>query len=174
MQARLHPDRRWRCSPPSSPPRRPQTIIHREREPLNRREFPAAMRFLEREQVAAYLQPSSRQYSVLLVSGMPGGTGRRPDGGEPTPGLSVFQQLSGGHVGASTQNHALSALLFLYRAVLARDLGELPSLAGGAAGSILSSVALFHMPPGDLRSSQSQQPAVQGLELGCLGAAAGD
>jgi integron integrase len=32
------------------------------------------------------------------------------------------------HVSASTQNQALSALLFLYRAVLARDLGELPSL----------------------------------------------
>ena len=32
------------------------------------------------------------------------------------------------HVSASTQNQALSALLFLYRAVLARDLGELPRL----------------------------------------------
>lgn len=32
------------------------------------------------------------------------------------------------HVSASTQNQALSALLFLYRAVLARDLGELPGL----------------------------------------------
>ncbi len=32
------------------------------------------------------------------------------------------------HVSASTQNQALSALLFLYRAVLAKDLGELPSL----------------------------------------------
>ena len=32
------------------------------------------------------------------------------------------------HVSASTQNQALSALLFLYRAVLARDFGELPRL----------------------------------------------
>ncbi len=77
------------------PPRRPRTIIHREREPLSRREFPAVMRFLEQEQVAAYLQPSSWQYSVLLVSGMPGGAGRRPDAGEPTPGLSVSHEQYG-------------------------------------------------------------------------------
>ena len=43
-------------------------------------------------------------------------------------------------------------------------------LAGGAAGSILSSVALLHMPPGDLRLGQSQQLAVRGLELGGHGA----
>ncbi len=53
-------------------PRPAQNIIHPEREPLNRREFPAVMRFLEREQVAAYLQPSSWQYSVLLVAVTPG------------------------------------------------------------------------------------------------------
>ncbi len=53
------------------------------------------MSFLEREQVAAYLQPSSWQYGVLLVSGMPGGAGRRPDGGEPIPGLSVSHEQYG-------------------------------------------------------------------------------
>ena len=38
-------------------------------------------------------------------------------------------------------------------------------LAGDAAGSILSSVALLHVPPGDLRLSQSQQLAVRSLSL---------
>jgi integron integrase len=33
------------------------------------------------------------------------------------------------HVSASTQNQALSAVLFLYRAVLRRELGDLPSVA---------------------------------------------
>ena len=33
------------------------------------------------------------------------------------------------HVSASTQNQALSAVLFLYREVLGRDLGTLPSIA---------------------------------------------
>ena len=46
-----------------------------------------------------------------------------------------------------------------------------PGLAGRLAGPILGSVALPHMTPGDLRLGQSQHPAVQGLELGCLGAA---
>ena len=49
-----------------------------------------------------------------------------------------------------------------------------PGLAGCPPGPYLSSVTLLHMPPGDLRFGQSQQLAVQGLELGCLGAAAGD
>ncbi len=47
-------------------------------------------------------------------------------------------------------------------------------LAGRPAGSILGGVALLDMTSGDLRLSQSQQLAVQGLELGCPGAAAGD
>ena len=50
----------------------------------------------------------------------------------------------------------------------------IPGLAGRPAGPILGGVALLHMPPGDLRLSQSQQLAVQGLELGCPGAAADD
>ncbi len=49
-----------------------------------------------------------------------------------------------------------------------------PGLAGPPAGPILGGVALLDMTPGDLRLGQSQQLAVQGLELGCLGAAAGD
>ena len=48
-----------------------------------------------------------------------------------------------------------------------------PGLAGRPAGPILGGVALLDMTPGDLRLGQSQQLAV-GLELGCLGAAAGD
>ena len=36
---------------------------------------------------------------------------------------------------------------------------------------ILGGVALLDMTPGDLRLGQSQQLAVQGLELGCPGAA---
>ncbi len=49
-----------------------------------------------------------------------------------------------------------------------------PRLAGSPAGLILGGVALLDMTPGDLRLSQSQQLAVQELELGCLGADAGD
>ena len=44
--------------------------------------------------------------------------------------------------------------------------GVTGGLAVGAAGTILSGVALLCMPPGDLRLSQSQQLAVQGPELG--------
>jgi hypothetical protein len=76
------------------PPRRPQTIIHRERPPLNRNARSAVMRFLAEEDIAAYLQPSGWQYSVLRVSSMPG-AGRRPDGGDPMPGLTVSHEQYG-------------------------------------------------------------------------------
>ncbi len=46
-----------------------------------------------------------------------------------------------------------------------------PGLAGRPAGPILGGVALLDMTPGNLRLGQSQQLAVHGLELGCLGAA---
>ena len=49
-----------------------------------------------------------------------------------------------------------------------------PLTKGRPAGPILGGVALLDMTPGDLRLGQSQQLAVQGLALGCLGAAAGD
>ena len=56
----------------------------------------------------------------------------------------------------------------LLRALVAQLVVQPPlgGLAVGAAGSILSSMALLHMPPGDLRLSQSQQLTVQGLEFG--------
>ncbi len=60
------------------------------------------------------------------------------------------------------------------RHALGKDRRGMAGLAGGTAGSISSSVALLPMPPGNLRLSQSQQLSVQGLEVGCLGAAAGD
>ncbi len=50
-----------------------------------------------------------------------------------------------------------------------------PSWAGGVpGGTIFSSVALLDMTSGDLRLSQSQQFAVQGLARGYPGAAAAD
>ncbi len=60
------------------------------------------------------------------------------------------------------------------RHALGKGATPILGLAVQIGALILGGVALLHMPPGDLRLSQSQQLAVQGLELGCLGAAAGD
>ncbi len=51
--------------------------------------------------------------------------------------------------------------------------GTVPTLglAVQIGALILGSVALLHMAPGDPRLGRSQQLAVQGLELGCPGAA---
>ncbi len=51
---------------------------------------------------------------------------------EPEINAFLTHLAVGEHVSASTQNQALSALLFLYRHVIGRDVGELAGVSGRA------------------------------------------
>lgn len=78
----------------AAPPRRPDNVIHRDREPLARAHRNAVMRFLADAGAAAYLQPSVWQYNTLRVGALPGENGRNPEV-DPMAGLLVSHEQYG-------------------------------------------------------------------------------
>ena len=71
---------------------------------------------------------------------------RHPDALGPEHITSFLSALAtDGHVSASTQNQALCAVLFMYRVVLGRDLGDSQGVVRARASKRLPGVHVFNM-----------------------------